>query len=332
MPRFSPRLQSTVIFLFGDDPEVDGARDVCGSGVLIGLNHPRYDPQQQFTRDTYAVTAAHAVRQGGSIIRLNTKDGGSRYLELDPSEWTFSATDDVAAVDLTERLEEGDEVVVIHESWLADKPIIDRYQIGIGEDAFALGLFSNIPGKVRNVVTGRFGNVSMMAHPEAPIERVGGPRPAHLFDMKSRPGLSGSPVFVYRTPSSDLRLIDQGAPMPDVLPGDQFAPLRAMEQYRRARDNMFVKLLGIHSAQFTDFVQVTRNGELAPEISEPIRDGDRLRIPNSMAVVVPADAVRALLNHPSLAAPRASRHANDPPENILLERTVYSGWLPNRGR
>lgn len=328
MPRFNPRMQSTVVFLFGDNPQINNEREVLGSGILIGINHPRFDPQQQFSRDTYAVTAAHVVRSGGSLIRLNTKNGRSRFIELDPAEWTFSEIDDVAAVDITELINDDDEIVVIHDSWLADKPVIDYYQIGIGEDGFALGLFSNLSGMTRNVITGRFGNVSLIADTEAPISYAGGRRSAHLFDMKSRPGLSGSPVFVYRTPSTDLRLIDQG---PRHF-ADNNEYLRA-QAYWRQRENTFVKLLGIHSAQYTDSVQVSRDSELAHEVSEPIRDGDRLRIPNSMSVVVPADSVKALLNCPSLATLRERRDTSDAPdsEGTLMERSIYSGWLFNRG-
>lgn len=321
-------MQSTVVFLFRDNPRIDGLREVSGSGVLIGYNHPLHYSQQQFTRDTYAVTAAHVVRAGGSIIRLNTKNGGSRYIELDPSEWTFSEVDDVAAVDITEMINDDDEIVVMHDSWLADKSVIDYYQIGMGEDGLALGLFSNLPGTKRNVITGRFGNVSLMADLGAQIQYAGRLRPAHLFDMKSRPGLSGSPIFVYRTPSSDLRLIDQG---PRHL-ADNNEYLRS-QTYWRDTENTFVKLLGIHSSQYTDSVQVTREHELAHEVNEPIRDGDHLRIPNSMSVVVPADSVKALLSIRSFADARENRNkdAKTYSTDLLLERTIYSGWLPNRG-
>lgn len=323
MPRFSPRMQSTVVFLFRDNPRIDSAREVLGSGVLIGINHPQFDPQQQFSRDTYVVTAAHVVRSGGSIIRLNTRDGGSRYIELDPAEWTFSKVDDVAAVDITEKINDDDEIVVIHDSWLADKPVIDYYQIGMGEDGLALGLFSNLSGAKSNVITGRFGNVSLMADTRAPINYSGGLRAAHLFDMKSRPGLSGSPVFVYRTPAADLRFIDQGP----RHSADNNEYLRA-QSYWRQQENTFVKLLGIHSAQYTDSVQVSRDRELAHEVSEPIREGDCLRIPNSMAVVVPADSVKALLNSRSLAALREKRDTNGAPysEGVLMKRSISSGW------
>lgn len=328
MPRFSPKMQSTVVFLFGDDPKIDGTRNVLGSGVLIGLNHPHHDPQQQFTRDVYAVTAAHVVRQGGSIIRLNTKDGGSRYIELDPCEWTYSENDDVAAVDITDEIHDNDEIVVMHESWLADNTVIDHHQIGLGEDGFALGLFSSLAGTKRNVITGRFGNVSLMADPDALIQYAERLRPAHLFDMKSRPGLSGSPIFVYRTPSSDLRLIDQG---PSLLPNDN--DFLRTQAYWRDRKNTFVKLLGIHSAQYTDSVEVTLVDKFALEANEPLREGVCLRIPNSMSVVVPATSVKALLGSSSFSALKIKRDSEDKPYaiSVLIERTISSGWLPNRG-
>lgn len=335
MPRLSPRMQSTAFFMFGEDPET-GERKACGTGSLIGLNHPDFDPQQQFTGDAYAVTAAHVVRGGGSLIRLNTKDGGHRFLEFDPAEWTFSDTDDLAAVDVTDLLRDQDEAVIIHDTWLAEQPILKHYQIGLGEDGFMLGLFSNLVGTNRNAVTGRFGNVSLLARSDAPIEYGGGIRPAHLFDMKSRPGFSGSPVFIYRTPSNDLRLIDQGPRVPMPSPSDGLGDgdhFREMQTYWRDRENTFVKLLGVHVAQYTDTVKAWRDRTVMHEVSEFIRDGDTLRVPNSMSVVATAASIRTLLDHASLAARRHQRDTVPSAwsEQMLVERTIYSGWLPNRG-
>src|ERR1700730_10815269 len=56
------------------------------------------------------------------------------------------------------------------------------------------------------MIAARFGNISLLASDDAPIEQPNQQRrPSHIFDMRSRPGFSGSPVFVYRTPSGDLR-------------------------------------------------------------------------------------------------------------------------------
>ena len=326
-------MQSTAFFLFGDDPR-NGARVVCGTGALIGLNHPEFDPQQQFTRDAYGVTAAHVVRGGGSVIRLNTKDGKSRYVELDPAEWTFSDTDDLAAIDLTDRLSDQDEVVVIHDTWLADQAILNHYNISVGEDGFMLGLFADIVSEHRNVVTARFGNVSLVGREDVPIKYGNRARSAHLFDMKSRPGFSGSPVFVYRTPSADLRVIDQGAENPSWSFGGQHDRIAQMGQYWRDRENTLIKMLGIHVGQYVDTVRVMQDGDVAHEVSEFIRDGDMLRIPNSMSVVATSDSIKELLSHPALSTQREQRDKVRPvpSHGVLMERTIYSGWSPNRGR
>jgi hypothetical protein len=74
----------------------------------------------------------------------------------------------------------------------------------IGEDGFMLGLFADVPGKTRNLIAARFRNA--FSYDDTPVKQPNANlRPAHIFDTRSRPGFSGSPVFIYRTPAGDLR-------------------------------------------------------------------------------------------------------------------------------
>ena len=52
-----------------------------------------------------------------------------------------------------------------------------------------------------------------------------------------------------------------------------------------------------------------------------------------MSVVVPADAVKNLLSNQSFATVIEQRNKDEDTcsADLLLERTIYSGWLPNRG-
>jgi hypothetical protein len=73
--------------------------------------------------------------------------------------------------------------------------LIEREGIGLGEDVFAVGLFSRRAGQARNIPIIRVGNI--VAMPEEPIKTGTGLQEAYLVELLSIGGLSGSPVFTY---------------------------------------------------------------------------------------------------------------------------------------
>ena len=57
-----------------------------------------------------------------------------------------------------------------------------------------LGLFAEQPGEKQNFIAARFGNISLLAHDDAPLEQPNGyKRPSHIFDMRFRPGFQVHP-------------------------------------------------------------------------------------------------------------------------------------------
>ena len=215
-----------------------------------------------------------------------------------------------------------------------------------------LGLLANQPGKQRNLVAARFGNISLMADEDEPIKQGNGNlRPSHLFDVKSRTGFSGSPVFVYRTMYGDMRgalsqgereIIHHRASIERSVRGVLLSEYYDTKIEEEIRDNTFLMLLGIHSSQLRDIVKVKKiersedGGEVvicedvdgAP--GESVRAGDKLLIPNSVTVVVPGWRILTLLNEQPLAFQRMSRDRSDmeaeeeenPPEPEGVEPTA----------
>lgn len=74
-------------------------------------------------------------------------------------------------------------------------------------------------------------------------------------------------------------------------------------------ENTFLMLLGIHAAQYHDTVKAYKVKRAKAESDDTVRDGDRLRIPNSMAIVVPAWEIGPLLNLPIFLDQRLGREA-----------------------
>jgi hypothetical protein len=317
MPRINSNLKNSVFFLYATNPESGEIAGPFGTGVFIGISRSDVDPIQERVHHLYAVTCHHvAVSGGASIIRINTKDGKSRLLELDPDEWFFDPNgDDLAVVDVTDRIDhEQDEVALVPENWLMEREYIKNLQIDIGEDGFMLGLFASVPGEKRNAVAARFGNLSLLAQGQLPIKTgFVNKRPAHLFDMHSRPGYSGSPVFIYRTPGGDLRRVHLGAQRrsdPITANPRYINP----EEFWDQKDNTLLRMLGIHTAQFHDTVEAKKGDPFRHE-SGAIVEGDRLSIPNSMSVVAPSWAIRTLLHNDFLIEQRLAREAAEDAQN-----------------
>jgi hypothetical protein len=322
MPRLSPNLADAVFFLYAKDPSKPPTSDDLlgprGTGVIVGI-YDRSRPASVL--HYYAITAAHVARGGASIIKLNSKGGASRVIDFDPCEWTADlAWEDLAAVDITDRLRNDDRTSYIPLDMLATRDFNSRVQLGIGEDGFMLGLFVEHFGTAKNLVAARFGNVSMLADDGAPISRhdpaldVQFVSPCHVFDMHSRPGFSGSPVFVYRTPDGDLTDLERrvrrfrlpspyGRMLLNFNPSD---PIEVTEVTERGP--VFLKLFGIHVAQFQDKVTLEKVTPRTDEEAEPeLRSGDTVRFPGSMTIIVPAWQILTLLERPELKEQRQAR-------------------------
>src|SRR6185312_10181152 len=85
MPRIPPKFLDNVFYLYHDESNARQGKDFGGTGFLVGI--PSSVPGHQYV---YAVSNWHvAVRDGASVIRLNTKDGGTDVFDFGPEEWEF---------------------------------------------------------------------------------------------------------------------------------------------------------------------------------------------------------------------------------------------------
>jgi hypothetical protein len=280
MPKLLPTIAESVFFLFGRDPETNEIRGPRGTGFLVARESKRLPGELHY----YGVTNWHVACRGASIVRLNTIDGRSRLIEFDPADWQFIPGHDIAAVDLDYLLDPTrDQIKHNNEDGFVTADGIKKLEIGPGEDTFMSGLFVSHGSADRNVPAMRFGNLSMLASDDAPVElATGASLPCHLVDMRSRTGFSGSPVFVYRSLDSDLSKWNDGGLVLDMM------------------SPTFLSLLGIHCGQFWDTMEVrkskpTRN-KRAERVGDPISEGDKLEIQSSMTIVLPAWRITELLD------------------------------------
>jgi hypothetical protein len=302
VPKIGHRFDKSVFFLYRKSPKTGALEGPLGTGFFTY----RFTDDEHGKRagtHYYGITNHHiAVALGASIIRINTIDGGTRDLPFEVEDWHWVPDgDDVCAVDIdVSNFQPGDLWDCIPEFTFIAKTEIARRGIGLGENAFMVGLFApHHGGGKRNVISGRFGNVSMLYNEDTPIRTdVGFNRPAHVIDMHSRSGFSGLPVFVYRTAYDDLQ---ENATKASAGRGGVVMI--------GGTENMFWGFIGIHSGQFQERVRVRSApgarsesveeeaaSQKVIEVSAPIRDGDYLVMPSSMTVVVPSWRITELLN------------------------------------
>lgn len=288
MPRIHPQLPDCVFFLFGRSPKTGEIEGPLGTGFLVS----RHPPSKPGLNHLYAVTNWHvAVRLGASIIRLNTKTGETRLLDYDPSDWIFNADDDLAILDIHDDLRPSDAVSYISERDFLAGDKWSRSGLTIGDDAFMIGLFAAHHGDDWNVPCARFGNVAMLSSLHAKLEMANGSKqPCYLVDTHSRGGFSGSPVFVYRTSGSDL------TNMHEKDFGGRDRPT-----------NILFALLGIHCRQFYEEIEFEASEITVEHSRRPIVEGDILRLPSSMTMVLPAWQISKLLDREEFAMVRKKR-------------------------
>jgi hypothetical protein len=91
--------------------------------------------------------------------------------------------DDVSAVDLTDDLEDGDQIAVHKEEIFVTDDVIAEFEIAPGEDVFMIGLFVAHHGGSRNKPVVRFGNLAMTADPLGLVKQPNAIDKARARDM-----------------------------------------------------------------------------------------------------------------------------------------------------
>lgn len=299
MPKLPRGSEQTVFFLFGRDPRTGKIAGPHGTGLFLSRESSRVPNYYHL----YAITNWHVACRGSSIIALNTLDARRRFIELDPAEWLFiNNGHDLAAVDITDQQGLNDHVLPFSEKDIVTPEIIERHDIGPGEDVYMCGLFvkhhsGSIWGDKEfpvNVPAFRFGNISMLADDGAPVDlENGATHPSFLVDMRSRTGFSGSPVIVYRSIGANLQQIPGGWD-PNRWNPPKEGPGRVF--HVSDPDDMFVGLLGVHCGQFWDTVKAYKTKSSSEQLGDSIKDGDEIDIQSSMNIVAPAWRITELLN------------------------------------
>ena len=195
MPRIPDGALNGIVYLYPSVVDAENGSRTGGSGFLVTIPSLVIPGRGMLL----AVTNAHVIETGNTVVRLNTKDGKFDTFEFTDKNWILHHDKDDVAIcgmplldpDLHTFAEIGpDAFLKRHE--------IAAFNVGPGDDAFVVGRFVNSQGKLRNIPSVRFGNIAQM--PIEPIEqdRVFGryEQESFLVEARSIRGYSGSPVFL----------------------------------------------------------------------------------------------------------------------------------------
>jgi hypothetical protein len=317
MPKIPRRAIDSVFYLFASEDEAARGENAGGTGFVVEYR----DEISHY----YGVSNRHVVRDDGfSVIRFNTV-GSTETFNFGPEEWEAIADgEDIAVVPLDFSFDKLSLTSVSVSSFATERDV--RFgDIGIGDDVFMIGLFLDHGGVDRNRPLARFGNISMLPDPSAPIKQKNNLSQSYIVDMHSRTGFSGSPVFAYRTFGQDLDsyLAEPVSFDPNSMMEQLERELRGRQtNFGRAnlsrvtidlRARMFFKFLGIHWAQFPETWEVkdpsTINNE-ARKRQLVVTDGKYIEGFSGMTCVAPSWKILEVLNMPKLKERRAKAKAS----------------------
>jgi hypothetical protein len=278
MPRIPDGALSQIVYLYPSVIDAENGARTGGSGFLVML------PSAVLARRglLFAVTNAHVIEGGSTVVRLNTKDGKFDTFDLTDQDWILHPDKDDIAICCMPTLDPNLHTFAeIGPGTILKRHEIAQFNIGPGDDAFVVGRFINAQGKLRNIPSVRFGNIAQM--PIEPIEqdRVFGKfnQESFLVEARSISGYSGSPVFLILHQSQSRQQDGLG------LHTDVF------------------RLLGIQWGYIKDYEPVRdANGE-------PVTTGLNVQLNTGMMGVVPAWKLADLLRRDEIVA--AKKQAED---------------------
>lgn len=185
-------IRKCVVFIYCP---TDSGKKPYGTGFFVCENIPNIAGKIF----TYIVTAKHVLKNvqddsknGTILLRINFKDGTSDFIPVNIDKWFHHPIDDVSVLPL--KLSREWDVLCEPVEFIVDDKVLKETEIDIGDETFAIGLFSKHEGKSRNIPIVRVGNISAM--PEEKIKINNDIVDAYLIETRSFGGLSGSPVFV----------------------------------------------------------------------------------------------------------------------------------------
>jgi len=180
-------------------PEAFKPNILVGTGFFIGYIYPEKLDRQY----VFLVTARHVLfdnkkqQHAKMFVRLNSKTEGVAH-DLGPipkDAWIVSSDPavDLAIIPLLPR--EADFLSVPSSMFLSDE-VVRSQQVGLGDEVFYVGMLPYHSGIGKITPIARFGRLALVTD-----EKTTDGHYYHFIDAGNYPGHSGSPVFLWASPS-----------------------------------------------------------------------------------------------------------------------------------
>ena len=247
--------------------------DHSATGFFVTVTAPA-EPSRGWGHFVTARHVAVDLQDRDIAFLVNTRSGGVAALTMSSDRWFFhpDASVDVAVLPFS-AMPEHDLVTIGPESFLTPD-LMTALKIGLGDELIIPGLFTFAPGVKRNLPIVRIGSLAMI--PDEPIQVDCGFAQVYLVEARSIGGLSGSPVFVR---------------------GSLKFPLRPM--------NADGEFMGTSSIPYLLGLMHGHWDIRESEMNKAHFVADRQRGVNlGIGVVVPAEKILEVLDHPGLIAMR----------------------------
>jgi hypothetical protein len=199
MPRIPQAYVDSVIYLYPSAVAAERGESVGGCGILVGVEY-KGSPE---AHHVYAVTNVHVAKET-RVVRYNT-GGGTRTVDLTASRWLSHLDGSDVAVC---RASIDAPVTIMPTEIFLTRERVEEIPLRHGDELFMASRYISHPGENDNEPIVRFGTLAK----SRPVKIDN--RESFLAEMRSLPGHSGSPAFVYFT-GLQLRL---GADAVDALP------------------------------------------------------------------------------------------------------------------
>lgn len=173
--------------------------DLHATGFFVSV--PCEAPELKHLTSCYFVTAKHValdLKDKEIYFLVNKIGGGVTTIQNHGGTWWLHPSDksaDVAVIQVGAL--SGIDWRHVSVEHFVTPDLIERLDIGVGDEVFMTGLFTEAPGVEKNLPIVRHGNIAMM--PDEQIQTELGYADVYLVEGRSIAGLSGSPVFVRPT-------------------------------------------------------------------------------------------------------------------------------------
>ena len=143
MPKIPAMIRNAAVYLYPSAEDAKHGRNFGGTRFIIGEPSKRHAKYGR--RHVYVVTNWHVAVQGSPVIRFNTRSGPPDIFDFDAHDWFFDGKHDIAVLPINVDPDRH-AVTVVHSQMFVTKDIIQRAEIGPGDDIFMVGRFMDHDG------------------------------------------------------------------------------------------------------------------------------------------------------------------------------------------